>query len=544
MNAFQRLLLGISAGGLATLLAFPTTRAYLFHPFHRQALRATFHSHSLSYHLDNTDPVRIPPHAKELPPEERFLRTSLIARQLALHPGNVTEEDYNLALRFLAECWQLDPDNAFWPQLISAVHIRCRQVQAGEEPWSIAGTLSRWNPGIIPQLESLWADLARTESQKMSWQGFATLRFRNDDPLKLIQAVPQALLKALSEKENTESTKIRVVTIANANLIRSGASSLTTVTKAIDMALYAIGAQTEDLNPQNIARLERLRGTFENQVNKLFGPQQRIRTQRDLETLLTSRFHLMDPRDVQNTQRKTFLQTLAVTALPSATLLTGIAFGILWALGALIRANLGSIPHPDARLVALSGILLAIVVFISRAPWMLAIWVALLGILLALPMEIAKPGPVTWSTRSRMVLNSVLVVGTLFALTWLILGSPAGEHLPLPVSSSENPGGNSFATPLENPSLFHPIQEAPRWRYLFIFTLSLSVVFAVAWSRVKTQPVFLVLGEAWAYIGLNGMLLSLTVCVALTPVCLFIDRNLQATAQTWITNEPLAFEVG
>lgn len=543
MNAFQRLLLGIGAGGLLTLFAFPTPRAFLLHPFHRQTIRSALQSHALS---SNRTPVEIPLQAQHLSHEERDLLVTSIARQLARHKGIVQEGDYELALRFLSSCWQLDPDNAFWPQLIAATHVRCGHPEKGKTPWITSATLSRWAPGIPRQLEALWEYLAKAESQKMAWQGFATLRFRGDEHIRLIREVPEALLNSLQQINHAEKTKIRVITIANAALIRSGASSLTSASQAIQMALNAIGLQKEDLSPQHAVHVEKRRAEFEKQVSQIFGQEQREKTQRDLETLIASYFHLMNPQQVRETKQKTLFSTLAVTALPSATLLIGIIFGILWGLGILTRANLGTIPHPDTRLVALSGIILAILILLSRAPWMLAIWFAILGILLAIPMEIAKPGPVTWSTRSRIVLNSILAVGSLFALIWFVLDSPAGEYLPIPVASpsTQNLSNSLSDPPLETASFFQTTHEAPRWRYLFIFTLSLSAAFAVAWARVKTQPVFLILGETWAYIGLNGMLLFFTTCVIITPACLFIDRNLQETAHAWIINEPLAFEVG
>lgn len=545
MNAFQRLLLGIGAGGLITLLAFPAPRAFLFHPLHRQALRSAFQNHSLS---QNPSPLKVPQEAQEFSPEERFLIAHSIAHRLTQHPGNVNHEDYELAILFLSGCWQLDPDNAFWPQLISAVHVRCGHPEAGKRPWLTAATLSRWDSGTAVQLETLWETLARVESHKMAWQGFATLPLRRDEHTQLIQKVPEALLPASPQSAPSEDIKIRVATIANASLLRSGATSLLSATKAIAMALTTIGVPMENLNPQQVAQLERRRGAFENQVNKVLGPQHREKTQRDLEALITSRFHLMEPQQIYATQQKTFLQALAVTSLPSAFLLAGLAFAGMWGLGVLIRATLGTIPHPDVRLVALSGFLLASLVLISRAPWMLAVWFALLGVLLALPVEIGKSEPVPWSWRSQIVLNAILAVGALFALVWIILSNPSAEHLPIPISpslpSSANPSDGSFILSLKDSPSFQATQEAPRWRYLFIFTLSLSVVFAVAWARLKSQAVFFALGETWAYIGLNGMLLSLTACVIITPVCLFIDRNLQNTAHSWITNEPLAFEIG
>ncbi|MCH8273227.1 MAG: hypothetical protein IH851_00355 [Armatimonadetes bacterium] len=523
MSAWQRLLLGFSIGGLLTLFVHPFSRALLLHPLRGDQIEGRVRTHPLT---NDARQIPVPGDPAQMTDDEVYLTGHLIAMKAGREPAApIPEDHYEVAMRFLRQAEARDRDNAYWPQLIAGLAVRADRPEAAVEVWARAARLSRWESGADRISRDLWEGIEAEEGIRLAWQGLLALRNRPEDASRLIARVPEALLAFPDADDADDETAARALSILNAGLMRDGADSLRTGRRASEMALRAAGLPLSSVIKERHAELERERSQFEQKVAAELGDGVSGRVHSELRRSIDWLVLLGDEEEIYRRRQALAAQTALTASVPSALLFAGAMLGGLALAGLLLQAAFGDIPHPDARLLFASGLALAALLLLAAWPWMLAVWSVILGGLLAVPLERARPGPVAWGLLTRGALAMIALVGLFLLCSWVFYSAASAQVL----EPGTSPGERPAAAP-------------ERWAHLALFALSLAVPLAAAWARMKRRPILLVVGSAFARVGSLGAIAALAACVIAAPICLYLDVSARAEVESWIMNEPQAFK--
>ena len=517
MSAGLKLAAGFAIGSTLTLLIHPGSRSLMLYSLQRDRTGIVTHNNPLC-----REPERLPQPSNSAgaTQEELFLTAHLVARRMVENPTlYVRGEQYETTERFFLDAESRDPDNAYWPQLAAALAVRGGKYEDAAKAWQRASRKTRWDDGMPNHFLRLWDDLESVEGTRMAWQGLWALRFRSEAPERLFIQTGKAIY--MDENSPLPELESRATILLNAGLMRDGARSLLAGRYATKLTFHAAEIESGATSLTNPGEGEQLQARFVQRVRMQSGKVLADKVELELRRTEAWLSLLRSEQQINAERAGVTFQSVLTAALPSSLLWAAAIMLALSLSGQIIAAAFGWIPHPDSRVLYALGVIAGAIVYVKTSTWMLAVWCVVLGIVLGLPVETAKPSPVRWSPLNKLVLAILAVIGFALLAGSLVWSAPSAQLL----------GPDSAVG-----------STAGIWAGLAFLVLSLSIPCARGWARLGRRPALLMTGRALSWIGTFGALFGVFSAVVVTPVALYLDSSNQEVVKSWVQNEPQAFQ--
>lgn len=437
----------------------------------------------------------------------------------------VEERDFQKALAYLQSAAMAEPDNAFWPQMVAVLAHRSGRPDLAQEMWRRAAVLGTWSDRRTEQILTLSSQLAEADGVSLAWHTVLGTRLRLSDTVSVILRSAAAAFEPTPD--NPRRLRERAIAIANAGLILQGAHSVEARMAACTLAYRAAemgaGPRSSVLEP---SRFEDVRASFVRAVAKEVSEREALAAS---TTLMRAEgwLRLIKPMAQVEAERDRVETTAVLSAtVPSALLLTGLCLAGLALLGLCVRWLLGAIPHPDSRAVLVAGGILAAAVYAGTGLLSLAVWVALLAAVVALPIEVAATDGASPRRWERVTLLAVGAIGATL-LTWYFVHASVPSRMLARVDPDAPPWTDEGRTLLT----------------VALVALSLAIPACRIFAGRRRIAVFAVLG---GYIAWTGSVLAvslITVAAIVTPIALKIEKDTQRTVEMWATDEQRAFRI-
>ncbi len=509
-------------GGIATLLVIQPSRAVLLHVLHTKAVISKLNQSVLSA---SGAPLAEPGFAGKMTLPEVSQQMLLIANRIHRDKrATISARDFEIAREYLSRGEELEPDNAYWPQLRAAIANRAGRGEQTITNLERAAEKRYWNSGSTQEMLDLWSSMSASEGVRLSWQGLFVRELRADAPAHLILELQT--LEPPTNAQDADAWRTRYLITWNFSILRDGARSVEVTASAARAVLRLADSFVDANQDRTPLAIDQARSLFVTQVFNVVGQKEGERTSIAVRNAIAQDVSI-EPRPIilENRDRAGLL-SLLFGSLPSVLFLTGVLMCGVAVIGLITSRLFGDIPHIDARLMVGTALVLAAGAGIASGAWLFGGWILLVVSLLGVPIEAPLPHPVEWSRMNRLAIG--ILTGTCMVLIafWLFASGPTSllaERL-LP-----------FATPL--------VADPTASGILALVAITFLIPISVLWAHVKRRTVLRVLGEAFARVGLTGAIVSLSAAVIATPIAIYYDAKLSSVVQRWVMNETDAFRI-
>jgi hypothetical protein len=515
-------------------VGFGITLALFLHPVSRSVLLYGFHDQEPLPSLVERHPIAKPPTegvSRPSPDGASLYEVSVFAYQIARRinvqgRAFVNPADSQVASQFLMRAAEAEPDNAFWPQMLAVLAHRSRNIEQASAFWERAAVLGTWSDRRPQQIEDFALTLARADGAERAWHWILGNRVRTSDVATVILRSAAASFDPV--EGDSRRLRQRAVALANAGLILQGAYSVDARMAACTLAYRAAemgaGPRGAALDPK---RFEGVRSSFVRSVSAEVGPEAGEDAAR---TLLRAEgwLRLLKPSaEIEAERHRVSEMAVLAAMLPSSTVRCALVFLLVAGLGWFVRWALGGIPHPDRFLLMLVAAGGAWALYWVTGLVSLGAWTILLGVVLALPIEVGKPDARLPQGWERSLLAGI-GIASFILLAWYFVSSSVPSRLLL--------------------HLYDP--ESPPWldetRNLFIVALVLlSLVVLV--SRVvagrRHQAPFAVLGTHLFWLGAWLGVAGIVAAALITPFSIKAEQRLLDVGKAWAIDEQRAFRI-
>jgi hypothetical protein len=193
--------------------------------------------------------------------------------------------------------------------------------------------------------------------------------------------------------------------------------------------------------------------------------------------------------------------------------------GVVACLGTILVTTLQGVINPDRRLIYIVCIIGAALVVWQTSLYMLGGWVLALGVVLSVPVEVAKDTGAEWNPLDKLAIRLAAILALGFFVAWLVFRS--------------SPARMFFQGGIEPKAYF----------LIACIVVSFIIPVAALSARIKERPLLATIGESVRRVGLTGALLGLGLVVISAPLAIYRDAQNSAFVERWIQNETVAFRV-
>jgi hypothetical protein len=509
MTFSQKLFVGFILGGVLTLLLHPVSRQIMLYSFRKSGIERAVRANPLA-----TEPLELfpPTDANQMSREELFLTAYRIARRLN-NPAIVpAKADLAVSIRFAQAASAKEPDNAYWPQYGAAVARIARDDGASATFWQDATNKIGWDAGERQLLANAWNDFAAAERGKLAWQGILALSYAGHDPVKLITDQFMNL--------KGQSVLDRYRTLVNAREILDGTRSFDAGNRAANMANLAVFGTRTPLDSMERRQMQEVRSAFPGKVGALTNSEASRVARQSLQAVESWNAYTQESEAYAGSARARLrVETLLTAALPSALLFASLVMGVVACLGTILVTTLQGVINPDRRLIYIVCIIGAALVVWQTSLYMLGGWVLALGVVLSVPVEVAKDTGAEWNPLDKLAIRLAAILALGFFVAWLVFRS--------------SPARMFFQGGIEPKAYF----------LIACIVVSFIIPVAALSARIKERPLLATIGESVRRVGLTGALLGLGLVVISAPLAIYRDAQNSAFVERWIQNETVAFRV-
>lgn len=504
MTVARLLLLGFVLGGIAMLLFHPRSRPYLSYGLQEDQVAETVARNPLA-----TEPFEFfPPTAGALDEDGRYFAAFRIVRRLRSDTFTLDERDLEIVRRFIANCFSLDPDNAYWKQLEAAVN---GFVEAdGLTAWQEATNCARWETGETRALSLLWDEIEAADGERRAWQGVFALDQATVGPGEFIASNVGGFAY--------DDLQARAASLFNAAVILESSRSFASASAAIDLADMAVFGRHNPIESLGQRRYEEVKSAFPSRIEKEMGDGEAAAVRKAQQTVESWQAFYHTGAPMADAKRlQTRIESLLTASLPSGLFASSMILVMLGCLGLGISSLLGSVLNPDRRVIVAIGVVAAIVLVATTRHWLLGVWALFLTAFFCIPQMVARDAPIEWRRTERLAVAATAIAGLLLLTAYFVLNSAPAEYLAgRPVRAAGYAIGAGMAMSLLLPSL-------------------------TVWARIRKVSLLRALGETLSLLGFVGGLTGLALAIIATPVAIWRDGANQAFLEQWIRNEPATF---
>jgi hypothetical protein len=488
------------------LLAHPRSRPMMFYAFHPDEARGVLAANPLS-----TEPFEFfPPDAAEMTGQERFLDAFRIVRRLRSESVTPDERDLEIAGRFVRSSGELDPDNAYWGQLLAAILGYADDAEAGAAAWKQAATAGRWETGEGEALRMLWNELAEADGQRLAWQGVVALDHTSEGPSHFIVSNVEPF--ALGD------IVMRYTSLANAGIVLESSRSFSTASAAISLAELAVFGRKEPIEALGQRRYEQLKTEFPATVAQALGNDAGERARQDIQTVESwQAFYRSGDTQARAALARLRIESLLTASLPSSLFTASLLMLGLGLIGTLIATLLGPVLNPDRAVLLGLGVLTSIFLWWQSGIVLIGVWALTIAAVLSIPQMTARDAPIEWRTSERVAVMCVALLGMLLLAAWFVLESTPATYLNGKVFNARSLGSVAG------------------------LTLSLALPCAAVWARIRKVSIMRAVGETLRLVGLSGAFVGLAATIILGPIALWRDVANRTLLDQWVRNEPATF---
>ena len=506
MTAAGRVALGFLIGGVAMLLAHPSSRPVMSYAFQPNRAKEV-----LETNLLYSEPLEFfPPDAVEMDGRARFLTAFRVVRRLNSKWVKADEGDLRTLRRFIENCEASDPENAYWPQLMAAVYGYQGDLENGANEWQKAVGNNRWETGAADTLRLLWEDLAKADGLRLAWQGIVALEHASEGPSEFIVENVQDFAYL--------DTKSRFASLMNAAVILDSARSFSTASTAIALAHVAVFRRANPIDALGQRRYEELKTAFPRKVSQEINEQTAQDAVLALQTVESWQSFYRDGAPMAKaTLNRVRIESLLSASLPSSTLMASLVLLAIGLVGTLTAYLLGPVLNPDRLVILCVGVVVAVFLWWKTGVFLLGLWVLTIATVLGIPQMIARDEPIDWRRAERATVAAVSVLGLILLTAFFIQESAPAELL----------GGGKTGG-----SLYGAVGG---------LTLSLALPCAAVWARLRRVSVMRAAGETLRLVGFSGAIVGLAATIALSPLALWRDAANRTLVEEWIRSEPATF---
>ncbi len=449
-----------------------------------------------------------PPDASEMDARGRYIAAFRIVRRLNSDWVKPDAHDLGIVLRFFRKSAELDPDNAYWPQLIAAVAGYTGDADGAA--WLSAMRRTRWETGEAEALRLLWTRMAEADGASLSWQGAVALdhafRGPSDFVVKNVGAFAYDDIDA------------RFASLMNSSVILDSARSFSSASDAIMLADRAVFGRIDPIEALGQRRYEEVKSAFPQLVLQARGQEDSdlaVAKQQTVESWQD--FYRSGASEARSKMAQLRVESLLSASLPSSLLMSSLVMLGIGLIGTLVATLLGPVLNPDRRVIFALGIFVAVFLAMKTGVWLLGIWALTIAGVLSIPQMVARDVPVVWKRGDRLAVFGLSVAGLLLLTALFLLGSTPAPHL----------AGGAV-----NPAPYGVIGG---------LALSLSLPCAAVWARIRKVSVMRGVGETLRLLGLTAALIGLSATIVSAPLALWRDAANRDLLEAWIRNEPATF---
>lgn len=513
MSPWARVWLGAAIGALIVLVAHPMSR-----PFYQCYLWRLGDSRVLAESTYLASNVRTPPEPTD---DLRAAFWIALAADAVQRSRPLSRDDAGKLARLCTAYAELDPENAFWRQVLSLTLWELGDMEGSKRAWIQASFAARWNDLETERLRQVLAELRHEFSGVMGWHYAALYPERSLAVPKLIQR-QASRFSAGPFNSPSEELDLRTATLINGVLIRQHARTLAAgeIGAAIVANSYRTAKQGPNTNSrrydllQRYSLIDRLRDAGRDaealQMEALF---------RDNDGWLG----LANTDEARDRLSEASWMALAIAATPGIGLVLA-AIGALVAMGGVfIERYRGAQALFTPAFSAFAGVVLALSVYAITRLVMPALWVALLlGFFAFVPSKVRSRTPSDLGIGYSATIGAfALIVAVLAGYFVVGLGAPGLRLLPLLDVPREYGSGSVVVLAITG------------------VVLGLTLATAPAWGMIQRLPAPRLAGHALRRLGTTMLVGCLVLSLVAGPVAVVADHSVADMLRMQLENEPL-----
>jgi len=496
-------------GAIITLVAHPASRPFMLSAVNGVPQRKLVQC--VDHNLD------------QLPPPHNLDGASLwlqfAAERIVAHQP-LRPKEMKSTLEIADRASELEPENAYWPQMKFVLLASAGQSEAAYAAWQRGSRCSVWVDYQTHRLSDARNRLAQLVGAQQAWQNAYVLHERTEIPALLIERYSRALL-AQSGFDKKEDIEARYVTLINNNLLRTGSRST---------AIGDHGAKIVELvaYPRDLVTTFSPKRLWVGQNNLLkrmsaFGLDEEMANARQAFAN-NDAWRALTPEDPSELSNELSLASVLSSTIIGACAVSAFAGAIIWAAGWLISTRLGHLPRFSPINVACFATILAVLgAFLTHD-----IWAAIVGILASAFLLVGPTNPRSAQPEDLGPLFSFLLI-----LIALMSGLAFGAY-----GVFQTPPASALLPQLGIPSDYY---STPLSLGLACIFISLALIAVPIWALVQKLGTPHVLGLAIRKLGVYLAYGSLAAGIILGPLAVYADRQMDQTLGELVGNEPLYY---
>jgi len=510
MTTAGRAFAGAVFGALLTLVLHPTSRPYL------AASLTRVPPARLAAYVDNQAPSVAPPRSLDEASLWVQLAFERMNRRQPLSPG-----EFTTVLSIVRQAETREPRNAFWPQSQAALEWSRGNADGAEAAWLRAARCEIWSDHQTQRLFNARKAIAQSMGAEQAWQLGYLYYARSGAGGVIIERAARGIL-GRADLESKRGLSLRFATVANGEMLRTGARSVATGMRGaniVELAAYPAGLSRTP-SPK---RLWVGQNTLLNNLTKIGMADEAERARQIFGFNEGWRaFAVTDDQD--DLPRWLSFAAIVTAGMTSALAVVATLGGVVWLAGNLLDRFSG-----DRSAFALPGIGAASLLF-GAATWGLTefplagLAAALCaGFLMVAPERARRVRPENLGPLFGFVVSTLALLCGLMVIAYLI-GKTSGATALLPTIGVPEEYISTTVLPGLCAVLFGLLLLAvPMW----------SLV-----HRVGTPHVLaLALRRFGAFLGIFFLSLG----VLLGPVAVYADRQIGQTLDQLVGNEPVYY---
>jgi len=509
MTPAGRACLGALLGAILTLVAHPISR-----PFMLSAISGT-PQRKLVQCVDHN--LGQPPAPHNLDGASLWLQFAaerIVARRF-LRP-----KEMSTTLEITDRAAQLEPENAYWPQMKAVLLASAGQSAPAYAAWKRASRCSVWIDYQTKRLTDARERLAQLTGAHQAWQYAYVLHERSEVPALLVERYSRSLL-AQSGFDKREDIETRYVTLINNDLLRTGSRSTAVGdhgAKVVELVAYpkdligTISPKRLWVGQNNLLKQMSNVGMVEEMSNarQAFANNEAWRA-----------FTPDDPNEMPN--ELSLASVLSATVI-GACAVAAFAGAVIWGAGWLISARLGNRLRYSIPIVAGFATVLGTLCAILTHD----LWAVMVGVLASAFLLVGPSQPRTAQPED---------LGPLFSFLLIVIATMSGLAIGA-YGIFQTPPAGALLPQLGIPSDYY---STPLSLGLACIFITLALIAVPIWSLVQKLATPHVLGLAIRKVGIYLAYGSLATGILLGPVAVYADREMDQTLGELVGNEPLYY---
>lgn len=510
MNLASRVIAGALAGALLVLLFHPLSSPLLLHGFLGVGPSNTLTESSLV--STNLRTLKAPSNRREA-----ALYFQINSRRVLQGVSFTPSEAMSLAQQ-AARFGEEDRDNAFWRQLEAIFFWRAGDRAASLAAWDAASNALRWDDGQTARLLQLQFELDTEARRELAWHPAAI----KSDRLPFASALILRFGRDLMRQPET-SLADRFNTFENGMLMLDGARSVEVGVLAVDL-MQASSVFRGQREAVSFAQRLRQRQAFVDQLRSAGNLTEASVVDSGFRNA-DSWLNLVASKDNLQRQEERTVAAVLASILPGI----GLHLALLGVLVALVAMMVERVPAvrkvlglPGATIL---GVVAGVAVFNATGLFFPAIWTTLsLGFFVFQRPHVRTMSPDSLKREHRLTLIPISLACAAFYVAFI-----SGLTEPFRVFASQ------FGVPQEYQA------GSSLLLGLSLLMLSVAVFTAPVWGLLEKQDSVKLLSLSLRQTGVVLLCVGVGVTVALTPVCVAVDRQVREPLAKALLNEPNLF---